>query len=120
MTETLYYERPVLLDREKHRRWRVKASHSFAFARKANSLCLAGVEFNEAMKEYAIVFTRLANGKIAPVAMLGLRSPRTFLSRKTAVGRQTTSRPSCGAIPSCWRSSAATSWACASTKPMPA
>jgi hypothetical protein len=74
MSETLYYERPVLLDREKHRRWSVKASHSFTFARKANSLCLAGVEFNEAMKEYAIVFTRLANGKIAPVVMLGLRS----------------------------------------------
>ncbi|AMO23971.1 SapC family protein [Ramlibacter solisilvae] len=74
MPETLYYERPVLLDRDKHRRWRVTAGSGFAFARKANSICLAGVEFGEAMKEYAIVFTRMASRRIAPVAMLGLRS----------------------------------------------
>jgi hypothetical protein len=32
------------------------------------------VEFNEACKEYAIVFTRSANGKVVPVVMLGLRA----------------------------------------------
>jgi hypothetical protein len=69
----MYYERPVLLDRDKHRKLRVKPSTSFAFARKANSLYLAGVEFNEACKEYAIVFTRGAHQRIVPVAMLGLR-----------------------------------------------
>ena len=74
MSDAMYYEKPVLLDREKHRKLRVKPSSSFAFARKANSLYLAGVEFNEACKEYAIVFTRGAHQKIVPVAMLGLRS----------------------------------------------
>ena len=74
MSDAMYYERPVLLDRDKHRKLRVKPSTSFAFARKANSLYLAGVEFNEACKEYAIVFTRGAHQKIVPVAMLGLRS----------------------------------------------
>lgn len=74
MSDTLYYEKPVLLDRDKHRRRRVRASQSFAFARKANSLYLAGVEFNEACKEYAIVFTKAASGKIVPVVMLGLRA----------------------------------------------
>ena len=74
MSETMYYEKPVLLNREKHRRRRVMASSSFAFARKANSLFLAGAEFNEACKEYAIVFTRSAGGRIVPVAMLGLRA----------------------------------------------
>ena len=74
MSDAMYYERPVLLDRDKHRKLRVKPSTSFAFARKANSLYLAGVEFNEACKEYAIVFTRGAHRKIVPVAMLGLRS----------------------------------------------
>ena len=72
--QVLYYEKPVLLDREKHRRRKVRASNSFAFARKANSLYLAGVEFGEACKEYAVVFTRQGNGKIVPVVMLGLRS----------------------------------------------
>jgi hypothetical protein len=74
MTDGVYYEKPVLLDRAKHKRLRVKTSSSFAFARKANSVLLAGVEFGEAMKEYAIVFTRAGNGKTVPVAMLGLRT----------------------------------------------
>lgn len=74
MSEAMYYEQPVLLDRHLHRRRRVKASSSFAFARKANSLYLAGVEFGDACKEYPIVFTRASNGKTIPVAMLGLRS----------------------------------------------
>jgi len=74
VSDAVYYEKPVLLDRQKHRRLRVRPSTSFAFARKANSVYLAGTEFNEAMKEYAIVFTRAAGGKVVPVAMLGLRS----------------------------------------------
>jgi hypothetical protein len=74
MAPAAYYEKPVLLDREKHRGRRVRTSSSFGFARHANSLYLAGVEFNEACKEYAIVFTRAGNGRIVPVAMLGLRA----------------------------------------------
>ncbi|MBI2771898.1 MAG: SapC family protein [Burkholderiales bacterium] len=74
MSDAVYYEKPVLLHRDKHRNRKVTASNSFAFARKANSLYLAGVEFNEASKEYAIVFTRVASGRIVPVVMLGLRA----------------------------------------------
>ena len=74
MSDAVYYEKPVLLDRDKHRRRKVRPAASFAFARKANSLYLAAVEFNEACKEYAIVFTRAANGTTVPVAMLGLRA----------------------------------------------
>ncbi|GAC1601312.1 MAG: SapC family protein [Ramlibacter sp.] len=74
MSDAVYYEKPVALDREKHRQRKVRPASSFAFARKANSLYLAGVEFNDAGKDYAIVFTRIGNGKTVPVAMLGLRS----------------------------------------------
>jgi hypothetical protein len=74
MSDLVYYEKPVLLDRDKHRTRRVRPGNSFAFARQANSLFLAGVEFNEASKEYAIVFTRAGGGKVVPVVMLGLRS----------------------------------------------
>lgn len=74
MAESVYYEKPVLLDRVRHRQRRVRPSSSFAFAGKANSLYLAGVEFSEACKEYAVVFTRGANGRTVPVVMLGLRS----------------------------------------------
>ena len=74
MSQQMYYQKPALLDREKHRTRRVKPSGGFAFARKSNSLYLAGVEFNEACKEYPIVFTRSPNGKTVPVAVLGLRN----------------------------------------------
>jgi hypothetical protein len=74
MSDAVYYEKPVALDREKHRQLKVGATGSFAFAGKANSLYLAGVEFNEACKEFAIVFTRVGNGRTVPVAMLGLRA----------------------------------------------
>ena len=73
MSETIYYEKPVLLNREKHRTRRIQPSASFAFARNANSVYLAGMEFTEACKEYAVVFTRQAGGKVAPVVVLGLR-----------------------------------------------
>ncbi len=73
MSDGMYYEKPVLLDRDKHRKLKVQPSTSFAFARKANSIHLAAIEFPEAMKEYAIVFVRGTNGKVSPVVMLGLR-----------------------------------------------
>jgi hypothetical protein len=70
-----YYGRPVLLDRDKHRRRRVRPAQGFAFARKSNSLFVATAEFSEACKEYAIVFTRpQGGGRIMPVVMLGLRA----------------------------------------------
>ncbi len=74
MSDTVYYEKPVLLDRAKHRNRRVRPSTGFGFARKANSVYLAGVEFAEACKEFAIVFTRSGNGRVVPVVMLGLRA----------------------------------------------
>ena len=73
MSDLVYYEKPVVLDRDKHRRRRIRPGASFAFARKANSLYLAAAEFAEACKEYAIVFTRGGNGRVIPVVMLGLR-----------------------------------------------
>ncbi|MEP6790680.1 MAG: SapC family protein, partial [Ramlibacter sp.] len=82
MSDAVYYEKPVLLHRDKHRNRKVLPSTSFAFAGKANSLYLAGVEFNEACKEYAIVFTRIANQKIVPVAMLGLRTRENLFVNK--------------------------------------
>jgi hypothetical protein len=74
MADQGYYERPVLLDRERHRRRRVRPASGFGFARKAHSVVLAGAEFGEAGKEYAIVFTRSAGDKVVPVAVLGLRA----------------------------------------------
>lgn len=73
MATGLFYEKPVLLDRAQHRRWRVRPSESFAFARNINSVFIAGSEFGEAAKEYPLVFSRLEGGQVVPLALLGLR-----------------------------------------------
>ncbi len=73
MAAVMFYEKPVLLNREAHKAKKISPSANFAFSRKANSLYVAGVEFIEASKEYPIVFTQVAGDKIVPVAMLGLR-----------------------------------------------
>jgi hypothetical protein len=73
MAQQMFYEKPVLLDREKHRKIRVQPTGGFGFSRKSNSLYIAAAEFNEACKEYPIVFTRSPDGKTVPVAVLGLR-----------------------------------------------
>jgi hypothetical protein len=74
MTQTLYYEKPVLLHRDTHRKRRIKPSTGFGFARHANSVVVTGVEFGEACKEYAIVFASQSGKQVAPVVVLGLRS----------------------------------------------
>lgn len=81
MAEFAFYDKPVLLDRERHRRLRVRPASGWAFARGINSLVLAGAEFNEAAKEYAIVFTRTPQGRIVPLAMLGLRARENLFVR---------------------------------------
>jgi hypothetical protein len=81
MTEATYYQKPALLDRQKHRKTRVRPGPDFAFARTTNSLYVAAVEFTEAAKEYPIVFTRPASGKVIPVVVLGLRTGENLLVR---------------------------------------
>jgi SapC len=73
MATVMFYEKPVLLNREVHKPKKIVSSGSFAFAAKANSLYMAGVEFVESCKEYPIVFTQVGGGKVVPVAMMGLR-----------------------------------------------
>lgn len=73
MSGGLYYAKPVVLDREKHRHRRVVPTDSFAFARHANSLALVTAEFGEACREFAIVFMR-QGPRVVPVAMVGLRA----------------------------------------------
>lgn len=73
MAAVMFYDQPVLLNRESHKGKKIAASGSFEFASKANSLYLAGVVLIEVCKEYPIVFTQIGPGKVVPVAILGLR-----------------------------------------------
>ncbi len=74
MTTLLFYQNPVALNRETHKHLRIKLTQNdFGFAARTNSTILAAVEFPLAARDYPILFSRTADGKTIPVALLGLR-----------------------------------------------
>lgn len=70
----MFYDKPVSLNRETHKNFKIAPSGDFKFAAKTNSIVLAGVEFIEASKEYPIVFAKISDEVMAPVALLSLRN----------------------------------------------
>ncbi|MDO8812263.1 MAG: SapC family protein [Gallionella sp.] len=74
MTTLMFYEKPVALNRETHKNFKIAPSGDFKFAAKTNSIVLAGVEFIEASKEYPIVFAKISDDVTVPVALLSLRN----------------------------------------------
>ncbi len=84
MANLLFYEKPTALNKVTHQNYRIKpVGDNFSFARKTNSVILAGVEFTEASKEYPICFAK-AGDSIVPVALLGLRNEENlFVDQKT-------------------------------------
>lgn len=79
MTISLFYERPVPLNANEHRGLRLAPpGGDYGFASGTNSVIVAGVEFIEAAKEYAIVFARTRDDAIVPAALLGLRTSQNL------------------------------------------
>lgn len=73
MTSMLIYEKPVGLNRERHRDLRVGPSaQRYAFARDTNSVLLAASELPQAGRHYPCVFVSTDEGP-AMAALLGLR-----------------------------------------------
>lgn len=74
MSSLLFYQNPVVLNSETHRNLKIKPSEEgFKFSGKTNSVLLAGVEFPEACKYFPIVFAKVAEERVLPVALLGFR-----------------------------------------------
>jgi hypothetical protein len=74
MTTLMFYDKPVALNREVHKNFKIAPSHDFKFAANTNSIALAGVEFIEAAKDYPIVFAKISDELMIPVALLSLRN----------------------------------------------
>jgi hypothetical protein len=74
MTTMMFYEKPVALNREVHKNSRIAPSDNFRFAAKTNSIVLASIEFIEAAKEYPIVFAKVSDEVMVPVALLSMRN----------------------------------------------
>jgi len=76
----LFYDKPVALNKVAHKDLKIKASEGdYSFSKNTNSVVLAGVEFAEAAKEYPIVFAKVGEDSMVPVALLGLRNEENLM-----------------------------------------
>lgn len=79
MSEVLFYERPVPLNRESHKDLRLKAMSDVAFARKAHSIPLACIEFPAAAHDFPVLFAGPDTENANPVALTGVRKDENLL-----------------------------------------
>lgn len=67
----MFYRKPVILNSEEHRNWKLRALPGVQFTRNAHAVMLLAHEFFDAAREFPIVFIR--DGEIVmPIVMLGL------------------------------------------------
>jgi hypothetical protein len=80
MTQLLFYERPVPLNRERHltTRLAVTGDH-FRFAARTNAVPIASTEFFDAARDYPIVFVGEADGPMSVAALVGLRQAENLM-----------------------------------------
>lgn len=75
MTGFAFYKKVAALNVNVHRNLRLDIGRiDFAFARDTTAVLLAAIEFAEACREYPIVFIKAPDGKMRPVALLGVRA----------------------------------------------
>lgn len=80
MKQLLIYDRPVVLDRERHRNLKIATGGTgFAFAARVNSLPLATAEFARAARDYPILFAGAEPASVVPAALLGLRADENLM-----------------------------------------
>lgn len=89
MSELLFYDKPVALNKDLHSKSKYVPVEDYSFASGANSVFLTGGEFGLAAKEYPIVFSQAVNGAMVPGALLGLRNSENLFidSKKKWVAR---------------------------------
>ncbi len=73
MPTLLFYKKPVILNREAHRNFKIRPVPSFGYAARTNSVPLTGNEFAAAARQFPILFIRDAREHYVPIALLGLR-----------------------------------------------
>jgi SapC len=76
----IFYERAIALNRERHQKLKIQlnANH-FAFAKKTNSVLVAGSEFAEAARDYPVVFVGTEGGPFTLAALVGLNDQDNVL-----------------------------------------
>lgn len=80
MADFMFYERPVPLNRDVHRRLRIQqAPDHYAFAAQTNAVPIASTEFAEAARDYPIVFVGEEGGPFGVAALVGLRDRENLM-----------------------------------------
>ena len=80
MAGTMFYERPVALNRERHAKLKlVIAPNHSAFAAKTNAVPITGTEFVEAARDYPLLFVRDDHGQFNATVLVGLRDNENLL-----------------------------------------
>lgn len=75
MNTLLFYKKPVPLNREIHRKTRLKLlAEGYQYAAQVNAIPVALAEFSQICVEYPIVFLVSENGDGTPAALTGLRN----------------------------------------------
>ena len=74
MAELLFYRELALLDRNEHRKLRLKKLPNLDFAKGVNSVPIAGVEFFDASRDLPVLFTRTDEDGFVPLAVLSFQS----------------------------------------------
>lgn len=70
-----FYIRPVVLNSDVHAALTISGSHAgFTFADRAQTVVIASVEFFDACRQFPIIFTRTGDGRIVPLALMGLEN----------------------------------------------
>lgn len=72
MPTLLFYNDPLLLNREEHKSLHYQASSDFGFTKEVNSVPLTGIEFFEASRDFPVLFSCDDNGDYFPLVLLSL------------------------------------------------
>jgi hypothetical protein len=79
VSEVIFYERPVPLNRESHKDLRLKPMPNLQFSAKAHSVPLACVEFASAAHDVPVLFAGNSVDDATPVALTGVRQDENLM-----------------------------------------
>ncbi|MBB6185502.1 hypothetical protein HNQ86_002847 [Oleiagrimonas soli] len=93
MSEVLFYERPVPLNRESHKDLRIKPMADMSFTAKTHSVPLASIEFPSAAHHYPILFGGNSVEDANPIALLGVRQHENLMVNEDGLWDRSTYIP---------------------------
>ena len=71
--QLLFYERAVVVTKQRHLDWSVETGADYTFAQRVNAVPILAAEFVSVAAEYVIVFSKTDEGA-TPVVLVGLRT----------------------------------------------